>query len=556
MPELKRELTSPACEPGTCLSDLEERNRQLEETLAETKQKLATAVDQLSWEIRERVAINRSLESALENFRNVLEKGSSGVIIVDQQGATRYVNPMAAQMLKWERSDMVGQVFGVPVAEGDVELEILKGDGSKAIALMRIIPTIWEGEDAQMIVLRDVTTEKAQELEVLRLNRALGALYRCSEIIVRVEDERLLLKGICQSMVEMGGYAAAWIGLCPEGRPADLVRAAEASQGKRLSLKRNDIVCPHVKEVLRTGRLFVSADTEDGPCEVMMRMGCKSTVSVPLSWRNGTVGVLTLYSREHRAFSQEELQLLNRLADDISHAVAALRSRAERARAQERLQRLSMRLVQLQEDERRNIARELHDEIGQVLTGLKMTIDRSSQKCRTCESNLAEASQGVSQLIQRIRDLSRSLRPTMLDDLGLLPTLKWHFDRYTNQTGLEVDFRYGELPAVLPHEVVIIAYRVVQEALTNAARYSGVHEVMVRLQRVGSCLRVEVKDEGVGFDLGALPADGGVGISGMRERVISIGGTLGIETSPGCGTRILAELPLRRGSTRSRRKKA
>ena len=552
MPELKPGLTPPTREPPSSVPDLEERNRQLEEALA-------TTVHQLSQEIRERAAINRSLEGSLENFRNVLEKLASGVIIVNHEGVARYANPLAAELLGWNRADMLGQLFGVPVAEGDAEMDLLRGDGLRAIARMRVIPTSWEGEEAQLIVLRDVTTEKLQELELSRLNRALNAVYRCSEIIVRAEDEAFLLEGVCQSMVETGGYATVWIGLCGMGRPADLVEVASASEMKDLQLDGQETACRHVQEALRSGQTIVVQNAKeapgDGPCEAMLQMGCDAAASMPLFWEGRPFGVLTVYSTSAHAFSPAELQLLSRLADDLSYAIASFRARVEQERLRDSLRYLSSRVVQLQEEERRNIARELHDEIGQMLTALKIAIDRTAQGCQRCGVDLAEVSAEVSQLIEQVRNLSLSLRPAMLDDLGLLPTLKWHFDRYTSQTSIRVDFQHGKVPRDLPRDTITTAYRVVQEGLTNVARHAQAGEVMVRVRSERGALCVAIKDEGVGFDLDDLREGGGAGLGGMRERVISAGGTLAIDSSPGCGTYIVAELPLPRSGAAARKKR-
>ncbi len=218
---------------------------------------------------------------------------------------------------------------------------------------------------------------------------------------------------------------------------------------------------------------------------------------------------------------------------------------SERKLAEEQLRTLSRRLVQIQEEERRSVARELHDEVGQVLTALKLSLDRVRLDPEDeSGSDLIQARETVRELIQEIRSLSLSLRPAMLDDLGLLPTLQWYFGRYTPQTGVRVNFRHAGLQNKLPPEVCTAAYRVVQEALTNVARHARVGEAMVCLRADEEHLIIEVEDRGVGFDMAKTPSYATAGVGGMRERVMALNGEFSILSSPGSGTYLLADLPL------------
>jgi PAS domain S-box-containing protein len=233
--------------------------------------------------------------------------------------------------------------------------------------------------------------------------------------------------------------------------------------------------------------------------------------------------------------------------------VTAVRDISRRKRAQQqlqeyarRLQALSRRLLEVQESERRALARELHDEIGQLLTGLKLSLERSSRLAAgDVRAALEEAEGLVKDLTGRVRDLSLRLRPTMLDDLGLLPALVWLFERYTAQTRVDVSFEHGPLPGRFPPPVETAAYRIIQEALTNAARHAAVAEVVVRLWADDEALGLQVEDRGAGFDAHGVGAAGtSGGLSGMQERARLLGGRLEVESAPGAGTRVTAELPL------------
>ncbi len=244
-------------------------------------------------------------------------------------------------------------------------------------------------------------------------------------------------------------------------------------------------------------------------------------------------------------------QMLATIMTDITE-----RKRAEEERerlfeevkaGRERLQALSHRLVEVQEAERRHIARELHDEVGQLLTGVKLTLEMSVRlPDDQIRASLGETQALINELIAQVRELSLELRPAMLDDLGLLPTLMWHFERYTAQTQIQVNFKHTELNGRLTPEVETTAYRIVQEALTNVARYARVNEVIVRLWVDQDMLNVQIEDEGIGFDPEAeQTTSSSSGLSGMYERAALLNGQLTIESSPGSGTCLTAKLPLR-----------
>jgi PAS domain S-box-containing protein len=223
------------------------------------------------------------------------------------------------------------------------------------------------------------------------------------------------------------------------------------------------------------------------------------------------------------------------------------RKRAEQALAKttEQLRTLPAHLQRNREEERSRIARELHDEIGQALTGIKLSLE--TIKSRRPDSDKAVVEQAIeltNELIGRVRDLSLDLRPAMLDDLGLLAALRWHFGRYTAQTRVKVEFKHtGIEERRFAPEIDTAAYRIVQEALTNVARHAQVDKVAVEINAEQERLRIEIRDEGVGFDPGALSAAQTGGLSGMRERAIMLGGKFSLESTLGGGTVIEVTLP-------------
>jgi len=218
---------------------------------------------------------------------------------------------------------------------------------------------------------------------------------------------------------------------------------------------------------------------------------------------------------------------------------------AEGERARAELQELSARLVSAQEEERRAISRELHDEVGQSLSALLMEAgnavarmpDASVDVRRHVESikKLAEASVNV------IRNMTLLLRPSMLDDFGLVPALEWQAREVSKRTGLRVHVTAEEAAGELPDQLRTCIYRVVQEALHNCARHSQARSVRVIVRQEAHKILLSVEDDGHGFDAGRVR---GLGLVGMEERVTHLGGAFEVRSRPGAGTKVEVELPL------------
>jgi PAS domain S-box-containing protein len=212
-----------------------------------------------------------------------------------------------------------------------------------------------------------------------------------------------------------------------------------------------------------------------------------------------------------------------------------------------RLEKLSRQLLEAQETERRRIARELHDEIGQSLTLLKLQLRQGGAGGPDhVVTNLGEAEAGVERMLNEVRDLCARLRPALLDDLGLLPALLAKVERWNTQTALHCIFQHdGIAGRRFAPMIETTAYRIVQEALTNVARHAGVNEVRITIWADEEVLQVRIEDSGSGFDLAhALESTGSSGIVGMRERASLAGGELTIVTAHGAGTAVTLELPL------------
>jgi PAS domain S-box-containing protein len=210
----------------------------------------------------------------------------------------------------------------------------------------------------------------------------------------------------------------------------------------------------------------------------------------------------------------------------------------------ERMKILSRRLIEVQESERRNIALELHDEIGQILTGLKLTLEMSARLPEgELRASLAAAQALVNELMARTRKLSLDLRPATLDHLGLHSALLRHLRHYTSQTQIEVDFLHDGLEGKrFAPELETAAFRIVQEALTNIARHADAEEATVSIWADENRLTVEIEDDGKGFEAeAAFAVHQSSGLAGMRERALLLGGNFTVESTLGGGSRLIAD---------------
>lgn len=239
----------------------------------------------------------------------------------------------------------------------------------------------------------------------------------------------------------------------------------------------------------------------------------------------------------NRSLAEQVAVRTRELQQEISVRREAEKQAGENAA---RLQALSNRLLRVQEDERRALAQELHDQIGQLLTGLRFQLEAARDQAPSAP--LQDALTLTGELLKSVRALTLQLRPRLLDDLGLRPALEWQTKLFQNQTGIVVELELSLPPARFATELETAVFRMVQEALTNVARHSGATAAAVTVTTDDTTLHVEVSDRGRGFDAGsALARHDSLGLAGVVERVRLAGGRLEVFSRPGQGTRLHAE---------------
>jgi len=257
------------------------------------------------------------------------------------------------------------------------------------------------------------------------------------------------------------------------------------------------------------------------------------------AYQNGILAVALILGLLVAGFTVYRISRLERHSEQQ-------RVRAETA--EQELRRLSQELVKAQEEERRALSRELHDEVGQALTALRMDLGNLAAALEESparfQQGLSEAKELVERTMQMVRDLAMGLRPSMLDDLGLVPALQWQVREFSRRSGIPVELDVdGDLER-LPDTHRTCVFRVVQEALTNCGRHAQARHVRVALHGGPAQLTLTIQDDGAGFDVAAGRAAGGLGLVGIDERVRALSGALEILSQPRKGTLLRAVLPL------------
>ena len=221
---------------------------------------------------------------------------------------------------------------------------------------------------------------------------------------------------------------------------------------------------------------------------------------------------------------------------------------SERKQTQEALRLYSRALIEAQETERQRIARELHDEIGQVLTAVRINLQtaKTARDAAEAARHIEDSIRVTDEALRQIRDLSLDLRPPHLDDFGLATALRWFIDRFSQRTGIVTEFEATDNEQRLATETETACFRIAQEALTNVARHAKAKRVSVRLNRNGNQLSLIVKDDGVGFDVNALKDSTPValGLRGMKERASAVRGRIEIDSADGKGTQVRVRFPI------------
>jgi signal transduction histidine kinase len=385
----------------------------------------------------------------------------------------------------------------------------------------------------------------------------LAALNDASQEFLGNLDKTALYDSICRLVVERLGLSTAWIELTnPEGAVREITTAIAAiypTEPANRQLVQKGFASPVFSQVIhsaqKTARIAILKRPDGG--NLLHPSGelnhSPSVAAIPLIFGGKMIGFLGVTSERDDGFPKEQVLLLESYAN---LAVVAIQNSwlFDQVRlGNEQLHALSHRLMDIQEQERMHLSRELHDESGQILAALMVRLgllERDAKSQELLGAHIVELKRIVTEVLNNLHTLAVNLRPASLDHLGLITALQQYIQEYMRQYPLQVQFDGMEIEATrLPPEVETAFYRIVQESLTNVALHAQANRVDILINRRNGCLVMTIEDDGVGFNPNPIADENRLGLFGMRERVEMLGGSFLVESSPGKGTIIVVEVP-------------
>ncbi|MDP3062023.1 MAG: GAF domain-containing sensor histidine kinase, partial [Chloroflexota bacterium] len=309
------------------------------------------------------------------------------------------------------------------------------------------------------------------------------------------------------------------------------------------------------QRALRLGHTLVVTDPSECPAlkpEVIANKELTHFVLVPLKSKDKALGVMTLACSSESWVSESDLRLLDSIGYHVGLAIENSLLYQETRDEEELRGRLLTAIISAQEEERKRVARELHDGCGQALTGLIMRLESAASLVPSTQAalsrELAHARGVAAQTLEEMRKLTQGLRSTVLDDLGLVAAIRSYSQTHLEEAGVHVTFETDGVSGRLPAAIETAVFRIVQEAINNIVRHAHAANVLIRLRSDNGRISVFVEDDGQGFDV-AAPTDGKVGteplgLLHMRERATLLGGAFSLTSAVGQGTRILVEIPV------------
>jgi two-component system, NarL family, sensor histidine kinase DevS len=398
-------------------------------------------------------------------------------------------------------------------------------------------------EDEELVML--LAGQAAAAIENARLyeastrwSRQLQSLNEVGNALATETDLERLLDLIVRRLRELLGARVVALALPSGGDTLRFAAVAGAEELLGTTISRSESKSGAVLERRRSERIDSVLDDSEVHQEVSRQLAARTGMWVPLIARDQAIGVLEIHDKEgpDPRFTHDDFRLAETFAARAAVAVE-LSQRVARDAVR--------RVVQAQELERQRLARELHDETGQALTSILLGLKPLEEALadHPARTALAELREQVVSALQDVRRLAVELRPAVLDDFGLVPALERLTDAFAEQSDIRVDFHSALGETRLPSGVETTLYRVVQESLTNIVKHANAHNISVSIAPRGSTVAAVIEDDGAGFDQRAVGGEG-VGLLGMRERLSFVDGRLEIESRPGAGTTIVAEVPL------------
>jgi PAS domain S-box-containing protein len=529
-----------------------------------------------------------ALQEANSQLRTLVQASPLAIVGLDLEGRVISWNPAAEHMFGWSQDEVMGRALPTIPEEEEkafkavrqsnfqgtallgLEVHRQRRDGSVIDVSLSTAP-LHDGVGAvmgNMGIIEDITERKRMAETLRQASRALKAITECHQALIRATDETELLNEVCRIIVEVGGYRMAWVGYAEDDAHKSVRPVAQtgfdAGYVEKLNITWADEALGRgpAGAAIRLGEPVVVRDTLtdhnfDPWREEAHKRNFRSVLGLPLKGI-APFGALTIYAADPDAFDDEEINLLLGLANDLAYGIMALRGRAEQRRAEEalkeseqELRRLASQLLSIQEEERRRVARELHDELGQALTVLKINLvaieDKLAPDQQPLKTNCEHMLSYIDMVIENVRRLSWDLSPSSLEDLGLSAALGYLVEETCRNHNMQCEVVMDEIDHLFAPEIQINIYRIFQETLTNVVKHARASLVSVNVAREGGQVSFMIRDNGRGFNLkqamSGKVAKKSLGLTAMNERALMARGSLQISSRRGRGTTIAFSIP-------------
>ncbi|MBI4201282.1 MAG: GAF domain-containing protein [Chloroflexi bacterium] len=502
-------------------------------------------------------AIEGETFAAVKAFKQRVGILAGGLLVVALGGivlgAARLVGPV--QLLSVAARRMAGGDLstGVSVREGG---EI--GDLAQDLEIMRTrLSTSLAQLQAMNEELEHRVAQRTAELQ--QRNRELEAASGIAEKVTSFMQLDEVLEHTLEGVAEATGQPSVAIFLRD---PQEAKLVLRAGRGLRTPLAEHEssvavgtCLCG---QVAATGEAMVVGDVQGSPLvtlPVCLKAGVRCVASFPLMSRDQVEGVLVIFSPQPNSLTGHDFGVVNIICHQVGVAIQNARMYEEVQENEKLAHHLLDKVITAQEEERRRLAQELHDDTGQALTGIALALDSLGGSLPPGQEGtrrrLKELHQTTQEAMRELRRMALALRPGVLDDLGLVPAVRRYAVQNLEPVGATVEVQADGFDRRLDPAVETLLFRVFQEAINNVARHSKARNVTVTLRLDNDEIQGTVEDDGVGFDAQALRRghrpSAGLGLLGMQERASLLGGRVAVESSPGEGTRVHIWLPYRPG---------
>lgn len=384
------------------------------------------------------------------------------------------------------------------------------------------------------------------------------ALSRVSAAVSALHDLDAIFEVALDTVLEVMNGTIGWILLVDEQTQSlscKVLRGLSEKYAPEMHLEAGEGIAGRVAQ---TGKAVLVEDLSTDPRAVWRDLinaeGLKAFISVPLRAKDKVLGVLNVASRLPRSFTKDDMHLLHAIGDQVGVAIEQAALHNQLSKERENYRRLARHMLIAQEEERGRVARELHDETSQSLTGLSLNMQAILSIATTSEfgdaafkAKLEKAHSITQQLSLEISKIMKSLRPTALDSLGLGPAIHHYAENRLQAAGISLSVKHEGMEERLPSEVEFGLYRIAQGAISNIAWHSQAESAVVSLQRTSDELIMQIVDDGRGFDasrpIEVDESGRGSGLFSMKERASLLSGTCDIKSQPGRGTTIIVKVP-------------